>query len=89
MRATQLLREEHEIILRGLAVLEASAAKGSPPPPELIEFFSGFADAHHHQAIAREDQRCVDEAFEAFEQGAAAERTRHEATLLRLARELP
>ena len=48
MRATQLLREEHEIILRGLAVLEKLAASGKQPPPELLEFFSEFADVHHH-----------------------------------------
>ena len=161
MRATQLLREEHEIILRGLDVLEAAARERKPPPPELIEFFSGFADAHHHhkeedilfpamaeagfsrdagpvavmlhehvqgrsllaamrdpakfadaargyaallrahidkenqilfrmadQAIPREDQRRVDEAFDAFEQRAAVQRQKHESTLMHLAQQL-
>jgi hemerythrin-like domain-containing protein len=55
MRATKLLKEEHEIILRGLRVLEALAAKamrGDEVPAkavgELLEFLGGFADAHHH-----------------------------------------
>ena len=55
MRATQLLTEEHEIILRGLRVLEAlasKAARGDPVPAQavdaLLECFTGFADAHHH-----------------------------------------
>lgn len=48
MRATQLLMEEHEIILRGLGVLEAVARRGGPPPPALLDFLTGFADAHHH-----------------------------------------
>jgi hemerythrin-like domain-containing protein len=55
MRATKLLKEEHEIILRGLRVLEALAAKamrGEEVPvkvlAELLEFLGGFADAHHH-----------------------------------------
>lgn len=179
MRATQLLMEEHEIILSGLRVLEALAAKavrGDKVPAEavdaLLEFFSGFADAHHHgkeeailfpaleeagfprdagpvgvmldehvqgrgllsalrdaapraggapderarfastargyaqllsahidkenhvlfpmadQAIAREDQRRVDEAFDGFEREFAARRTKHEGTMARLAKEL-
>lgn len=55
MRATQLLMEEHEIILRGLRVLEALAAKaarGDPVPAQavdaLLAFLTEFADAHHH-----------------------------------------
>jgi hemerythrin-like domain-containing protein len=55
MRATKLLKEEHEIILRGLRVLEAlaaRAARGEEVPAkavgEVLEFLGGFADAHHH-----------------------------------------
>ncbi|MFL5418101.1 MAG: hemerythrin domain-containing protein [Myxococcales bacterium] len=55
MRATKLLKEEHEIILRGLQVLDALAGKamrGEEVPAkavgELLEFLGGFADAHHH-----------------------------------------
>lgn len=55
MRATQLLMEEHQIILRGLRVLEAlaaRAARGDPVPAQavdaLLAFLAGFADAHHH-----------------------------------------
>jgi hemerythrin-like domain-containing protein len=55
MRATQLLMEEHEIILRGLGVLEVLAAKavrGEPVPSRavdtLLTFLGEFADAHHH-----------------------------------------
>ncbi len=48
MRATNLLREEHEIILRALRLLEAVAARGQQPPKALLDFFSDFADAHHH-----------------------------------------
>jgi hemerythrin-like domain-containing protein len=48
MRATKLLMEEHEIILRALDVLEAHAHRGKQPPPALLEFFKEFADAHHH-----------------------------------------
>jgi hemerythrin-like domain-containing protein len=55
MRATQLLMEEHEIILRGLRVLEALAAKaarGDRVPAQavdaLLAFLTEFADAHHH-----------------------------------------
>jgi hemerythrin-like domain-containing protein len=55
MRATQLLMEEHQIILRGLGVLEVLAAKavrGDPVPAPavdaLLAFLSEFADAHHH-----------------------------------------
>jgi hemerythrin-like domain-containing protein len=48
MKATQLLMEEHQIILRALDVLEAFANRGQPPPPALLEFFTDFADVHHH-----------------------------------------
>ena len=55
MRATQLLMEEHQIILRGLRVLEAlvaKAARGDPVPAQavdaLLAFLTEFADAHHH-----------------------------------------
>jgi hemerythrin-like domain-containing protein len=55
MRATKLLKEEHEIILSGLRVLEALADKamrGDAVPEkvlgEVLEFLGGFADAHHH-----------------------------------------
>jgi hemerythrin-like domain-containing protein len=173
MRATQLLMEEHEIILRGLRVLEAlaaRAARGAEVSPEavngVIDFLSGFADAHHHekeegilfpaleeaglphdagpvgvmlaeheqgrrlitalreaasppdatfaraayayaallsqhiekenqvlfriaeQAIPREDQQRVDEAFDAFEREFAARRTHQESAVARLSREL-
>ena len=179
MRATQLLREEHEIILRGLGVLEvlaAKAARGDEVPAQalgtLLEFLTGFADAHHHgkeeeilfpaleeagfprdagpvgvmlhehaqgreliaalraaapqasgpaparekfantaraytallsahidkenqvlfpmadRAISGDDQRRVDEGFDAFERASAARRTLHEGAVARLAREL-
>ena len=48
MRATKLLMEEHEVILRALDVLEAYANRNQEAPPALLEFFSDFADAHHH-----------------------------------------
>lgn len=55
MRATQLLMEEHEIILRGLRVLEAladRAARGAEVPAKAVEqvlqFLGQFADLHHH-----------------------------------------
>lgn len=55
MRATSSLMEEHEIILRGLRVLEAlasRAAAGAELPAQavngVLDFLSGFADAHHH-----------------------------------------
>jgi len=55
MRATKLLREEHEIILRGLRVLETLAgrsARGDAVPAQatssLLDFLREFADAHHH-----------------------------------------
>ncbi len=161
MRATQLLMEEHELILRGIQVLEAVAARGGPPPQDLLDFLTGFADQHHHgkeeqilfpameeagfppdagpvgvmlheheqgrallaalkeparfaeaarayaallrahidkenqvlfpmagQAIPREDQQRVDEAFDEFERASADRRARHEAALARLAREI-
>ncbi len=179
MRATQLLMEEHEIILRGLRVLEvlaAKAARGDPVPPQAVDqmigFLTGFADTHHHhkeeeilfpaledaglpsdggpvgvmlqehvqgraliaalrqaaprvngtgpertefataargyitllsghidkenqvlfpmaaQAIPHEDQQRLDEAFDEFERGAAANRTRFEGVVVRLAKEL-
>lgn len=179
MRATELLMEEHEIILRGLKVLEAlagRATRGEPVPAgavdALIGFLTGFADTHHHhkeeeilfpameeagfprdagpvgvmlhehdqgraliaamreaapraggtaaeraqfakaamtyaallaghidkenqvlfrmadQAIPREDQKRVDQAFDEFEQAAAANRTRFESDVNRLSKEL-
>ena len=55
MRATQLLMEEHEIILRGLRVVEAlanRAASGGEVPAHAVggalEFLIQFADIHHH-----------------------------------------
>ncbi|MGE5049876.1 MAG: hemerythrin domain-containing protein [Deltaproteobacteria bacterium] len=55
MRATQLLMEEHEIILRGLRVLEAladRAVRGAEVPAKSVEqvlqFLGQFADLHHH-----------------------------------------
>ena len=48
MRATQLLREEHEIILRALDVLEALAKRGAAANQTLVDFFTDFADVHHH-----------------------------------------
>ena len=51
----RILREEHDNILRGLDILEASSAKladGQPVSPEtlegLIEFFRLYADRTHH-----------------------------------------
>lgn len=179
MRATLLLMEEHELILRGLGVLQALADKaerGEPAPPHaaesLLEFLGTFADAHHHgkeeeilfpamedagfprdagpvgvmlhehdqgraliaalreaaprsggtaeertrfsaparayaqllsahidkenhvlfrmadQAIPREEQQRVDEAFDAFEREFAARRTQQEALLARLSKEV-
>lgn len=53
--ATALLKEEHDLILRGLAVLEKVAARlaeGKPVAPEtlakLVGFFRNFADRCHH-----------------------------------------
>lgn len=53
--ATALLKEEHDLILRGLVVLEKAAdrlAGGRPVAPEtlqaLVEFFRNFADRCHH-----------------------------------------
>ena len=55
MRATALLMEEHEIILKALRVLEAltsRAAGGGEVPAQaasgVVAFFAGFADEHHH-----------------------------------------
>ncbi len=48
MRATQLLMEEHEIILRALDVLEALAQRGVSASQALVDFFTDFADTHHH-----------------------------------------
>jgi hemerythrin-like domain-containing protein len=179
MRATRLLMEEHEIIKRGLRVLEvlaAKAARGEDVPAPAVEtllgFLTGFADTHHHhkeedilfpameeagfprdagpvgvmlhehdrgreliaalrrcepragwppeeraqfaeaaraygmllsghiekenqilfpmaeRALAREDQQQVDQAFDEFEQAAAADRVRFVSDISRLAREL-
>ena len=53
--ATALLKEEHDLILRGLTVLEKVAARlagGKPVGPEtlakLVGFFRNFADRCHH-----------------------------------------
>ncbi len=53
--ATALLKEEHDLILRGLAVLEKAAvhlANGQPVARETVEklvaFFRRFADRCHH-----------------------------------------
>ncbi len=53
--ATALLKEEHDLILRGLSVLERAAARlagGHPVAPEtlakLVGFFRNFADRCHH-----------------------------------------
>ncbi len=53
--ATALLKEEHDLILRGLAVLEKVAARlagGNPVArgtvDRLVEFFRNFADRCHH-----------------------------------------
>lgn len=55
MRATQLLMEEHQIILRALRVLEVladRAAGGAEVPAKAVddalEFLTRFADIHHH-----------------------------------------
>ena len=52
---TDVLREEHRVILRALGVLEAAAARlaaGRPLPegwwPEVIGLLRGFADKNHH-----------------------------------------
>jgi hemerythrin-like domain-containing protein len=54
-KATAILAHEHQVISRGLAVLDAVAlrlAAGDDVPPEtlesLIEFFAVFADGCHH-----------------------------------------
>jgi hemerythrin-like domain-containing protein len=53
MKATDILREEHEVILRGLEVLRAMAHGGLPPDDDgadLIAFIREFSDgAHHHK----------------------------------------
>jgi hemerythrin-like domain-containing protein len=53
--ATALLKAEHDLILRGLAVLEKVAARlaeSKPVPPgtveKLVDFFRNFADRCHH-----------------------------------------
>jgi hemerythrin-like domain-containing protein len=53
--ATALLKEEHDLILRGLAVLEKAASRladSKPVAPEtllkLVYFFQKFADRCHH-----------------------------------------
>jgi hemerythrin-like domain-containing protein len=179
MRATTLLMEEHQIILRALRVLEALAARAAdgrevpaPAAESVLAFLTGFADSHHHhkeedilfpameeagfprdagplavmlhehdqgrvliaglrrslphagwtaeeragfagtarayralleghigkenqilfpmaeRALPRPDQQRVDEAFDAFEAAAAADRARFEREVERLAREL-
>ena len=52
---TDVLREEHRVILRALGVLEAAAARlagGRPLPegwwPEIIWWLRAFADRNHH-----------------------------------------
>ena len=52
---TDILREEHRVILRALDALEAAAARlaaGRPLPegwwPEIIAWLRGFADRTHH-----------------------------------------
>jgi len=52
---TDVLREEHRVILRALGVLEVAAARlagGRPLPegwwPEIIWWLRGFADKNHH-----------------------------------------
>ena len=55
MTPTDVLREEHRVILRALDLLEAAArrlAAGRVLPegwwPEIIEWLRGFADRNHH-----------------------------------------
>lgn len=55
MKATQVLRDEHEGILAMLAVVEAAAYRlrdGKSIPPDLmtnaVDFFRNFADKCHH-----------------------------------------
>jgi hemerythrin-like domain-containing protein len=55
MKATEVLKEEHRVIERVLAVLERAAARleqGEEVPRELfptaVEFIRGFADRCHH-----------------------------------------
>jgi len=52
---TERLMQEHEVIVKGLAVLRRMAdrlARGAPVAPEaaagLLDFFVGFADQQHH-----------------------------------------
>jgi hemerythrin-like domain-containing protein len=55
MKATDTLRHEHDVIGRGLKVLDATASRiaaGDVPPDQdlagLLDFFAGFADGCHH-----------------------------------------
>lgn len=55
MKATEILMHEHELIMRGVAVLErmAARARGGQPVPagdarSMIEFIRKFADGCHH-----------------------------------------
>lgn len=52
MTPTDLLRDEHRVILRALAVLETSAARAeaamTPAWDELVEWLKAFADRTHH-----------------------------------------
>ncbi len=55
MKATQVLRDEHEGILAMLAVVEAAARRlesGKSIPPQMMidaaTFFRNFADGCHH-----------------------------------------
>jgi len=55
MKSTEVLRGEHRVIERGLAILESIADKierGESPPRDkvvaLLDFFSMFADRCHH-----------------------------------------
>ncbi len=55
MKATQVLRDEHDGILAMLAIVEAAARRlreGKPVPPDLmtnaVGFFRNFADRCHH-----------------------------------------
>jgi hemerythrin-like domain-containing protein len=56
MKATQVLSEEHRVILRVIAALETAANRlesGQPVPPgffqEAADFIVGFADGCHHR----------------------------------------
>jgi len=55
LEATRILREEHDVILRGLSVLSVMAAagdRGELPPAQdasdIVEFIRKFSDALHH-----------------------------------------